>query len=90
LYDLAETEISPFGDFDSADLFYGFYPDVYPGMNSCDTWYTRFLAVTKLTVIKSSFLMHVRAYILLVMNANYCTNILILSKLQTFCFPFTI
>uniref|UniRef100_F6T120 Uncharacterized protein n=2 Tax=Ciona intestinalis TaxID=7719 RepID=F6T120_CIOIN len=31
LYELAETEINQFGDFDKADLYFGFYPDLYPG-----------------------------------------------------------
>ncbi|XP_078486641.1 trafficking protein particle complex subunit 12-like [Ciona intestinalis] len=31
LYELSETEINQFGDFDKADLYFGFYPDLYPG-----------------------------------------------------------
>ncbi|XP_076806891.1 trafficking protein particle complex subunit 12-like [Clavelina lepadiformis] len=31
LFEMVETELSQFGSFDSADLYYGFYPDVYPG-----------------------------------------------------------
>nr|CAB3267221.1 trafficking protein particle complex subunit 12-like [Phallusia mammillata] len=30
-FELAETEISQFGELDSADLYFGFYPDLYPG-----------------------------------------------------------